>query len=396
MRSVSAKQRPTKTDRVPSKVDNTYERLLSMAHHLGPQAKMPTVRRLREEMSVSQTTLDAALARLEERHILVRRQGSGVYVSSRLRQRNIALLCEPEYFLRYGASPFWGLLVDRIRSIAARNEAHLSLHFLRSWTQDELVNPEDSSPLHPTLLDEIAAGKIHGVISIGAPHPVARWIESHGVPVVAYAGAAQYIIGQSDAVLMQMGMVELVRQGCRRIEPLLHHYTHRPDIAVAWHGQYDVYRGAMLAHGLQPVPSSQLALEMDDASTTNVERGFQLALMRFGPSVPPEERAEAVISEDDMMTQGFLMGLYRLGLRPNQDIKIATHANAGSSVLLAWQDDLIRLEYDFSLLVDLLFKTLDALMNAEQPDWESEALRTPEFYYLLVPRLVLPHTDDAS
>ena len=162
-------------------------------------------------MHVSQATLDAALARLETRHVLVRRQGSGVYVSSRLRQHNIVLLCNPEHFIVSGASPFWGLLVEQIRQTAARSEAALSLQFLRPPMGAEPQNAPDYLP--DTLRTQVNECMVHGVICVGAPHAVAQFFEAGGVPVVAYAGAANSIIAHADATAMEQGVAELHRQG---------------------------------------------------------------------------------------------------------------------------------------------------------------------------------------
>ncbi|MBC7808820.1 MAG: LacI family DNA-binding transcriptional regulator [Akkermansiaceae bacterium] len=382
---------PPKT---PSKVDATYGQLLNLAHRLGPHAKMPTVRALRGEMNVSQATLDSALSLLEGQNVLVRRQGSGVYVSHRLRQRNIALVCDPDFFFAFGTSPFWSLLVDQIRKIADDSEANLSLHFLLPWKDADLLRPVDPSPLHPSLREDIATGRVHGVLGIGAPHPVTRWIEARNVPVVAYAGPARYMLGHSETVLVQRGVAELARQGCRRIEIWFHTESVNSHGVVLRHESlYEVYRGAMLAHDLSPLPAQRQS-STEGNGMAGPEEGFRRALHRFGPRTPVSGRPDAILSTNDILTQGILMALYRLGIMPDTDVKIATHANAGSGVLLGWNHQITRLEYDLTQLVRLLFETLDALIGGEKPSWQEQTVYSPEVTYLLQPRLVRPQTEN--
>ena len=249
-------RRQNKTKKTGNKVDQTYGKLLALAHRLGPHAKLPTVRTLREDLNVSQATLDAAFSRLEGQNVVIRRQGSGVYVSPGLRQRNMVLLCNPEFFLHQGGSPFWQLLVEHIADSAAQNETRLTLHFLHPYRGDETSAQPDATAIPITLQEEIKNGAIHGVITINVFHATARWIESHGVPVVAYAGAAQYIITQSNAALVQLGVASLMRQGCKTILPWLF-----PD------DLYSVYRGAMLAHSLPPMAAMPVAAT-DNAQTS--------------------------------------------------------------------------------------------------------------------------------
>ena len=372
--TVKAAQRIAPLSKSKSKVETTYGHLLDLAHQLGPDAKMPTVRTLREDLNVSQATLDAALDRLEVQNVVVRRQGSGVYVSPGLRLRNVVLLCNPHFFLHHGASPFWEMLVDQIRDSAERNETRLSLQFLHPYNEDEMQSQSDPKAIPITLQEEIKSGAINGVITINVFHSTARWIESHGVPVVAFAGAAEYIIAQSQAGLIQMGVAALARQGCKRILPWFF-----ADDA------YPVYRGAMLAHALTPMPAMPLTDFAAPKSLVAFVQSFEWAMRLLVTDIP-----DAILFTDDMHAQSVLMAMHRLGLRAPKDVRIATHANAGSTALLGWHHEITRMEYDPAEIVRYLFETLDALMNGETPEWLPRAIRMPEYTYLVDPVLLLP------
>jgi DNA-binding GntR family transcriptional regulator len=46
-----------------------------------PQSKLPTLLELKKQYDVSDTTIKYALVWLESRHLIIRRQGKGVYIS---------------------------------------------------------------------------------------------------------------------------------------------------------------------------------------------------------------------------------------------------------------------------------------------------------------------------
>ena len=87
-----------------------------------------------------------------------------------------------------------------------------------------------------------------------------------------------------------------------------------------------------------------------------------------------------------------LTAFYRLGIIPGKNIRVASHSNADSPTLLAWHDQITRLEFDLADLVTLLFETLDARMNNEEPDWvlRGNGERVPEWRYSFTPRLIVP------
>jgi hypothetical protein len=122
-------------------------------------------------------------------------------------------------------------------------------------------------------------------------------------------------------------------------------------------------------------------------------------MRQFGPDSNPETRPDAVLAYSDMIAQGGLAALQRLGYRIGEDIDFATHLNKGLTVLRPWEDRIWRIEFDVDELVGLLFETLTALLTDPQ---EALSLRydiaevygpTPEHYRLIQPVLVPPATE---
>jgi DNA-binding LacI/PurR family transcriptional regulator len=79
------------------------ERLIEEAvRTLGPGGKMPTVREMKKKFGVSQSTLDHALQKLESRRLITRRQSSGIYADSAVRQRRHSIgVIFPDFSERY-------------------------------------------------------------------------------------------------------------------------------------------------------------------------------------------------------------------------------------------------------------------------------------------------------
>jgi len=129
-----------------------------------------------------------------------------------------------------------------------------------------------------------------------------------------------------------------------------------------------------------------------------VTQGFEWAMQWFGADSEPATRPDGVISTDDMLAQGILMALHRLGITPGRGVQIATHSNRDSPVLLGWQDQIFRIEYDPGEIVQLLFETLEILMSGGKPEERLAHRPTeyingyfgPEYMFKASPTLIPP------
>ena len=107
------------------------ERLQQMARQLGAGAKLPAVPELRRDLGVSMTALGAALAELEARGIIERRNGVGTLVTERVTElvpRTLALVVSPRT-LGAGHAPFWDFLVKTLEGHAHESGDKIEFHF---------------------------------------------------------------------------------------------------------------------------------------------------------------------------------------------------------------------------------------------------------------------------
>jgi DNA-binding LacI/PurR family transcriptional regulator len=339
--------------------------LTDLAHELGPEARLPTMQQLCEELNVSVVTLNRALSELEAQNIITRKHGVGIFVSSRLQQKTIGLVYDRD-ILQPDTSPFAALLVEEARRRAKAGHESFSL-FL-----SEPSSPSGSLPVHDDLADAVRAKRLHGILFVGEQNPTAaRWIEEQGVPIVAlaYTPLATWRVCLDHAETSRLGVKSLATQGCQRIAlllPLGSGLGRIPDDPSF--PELDAFKSALKKAGL-PFDQS-LVWRYDDlrsdfvTSDSNQEQGFHAVNELFADE---KNRPDGLVILDDMMARGALVALSKLGLRPGIEIQIATHTNKGSTALHGYEDDLFFIEIDPAQIVGALFSMLETLMSGQSP-----------------------------
>jgi hypothetical protein len=86
------------------------------------------------------------------------------------------------------------------------------------------------------------------------------------------------------------------------------------------------------------------------------------------------------------MTQGAVLAMAEMGVRPGRDVVIATHANKGTSIIAGGATGIIRIEFDPAQLVAQLLAMLETLMAGEIP--ATDIHRSDVNIQLVPPRLV--------
>lgn len=329
---------------------------------------MPPIRQLCADFGVSLSTMGAALAALEDRNMIRRRQGSGIFVTQGIQQKNICLLCDPNFLLEFGASSVWSQMVQAARRRAGDRNEHLSIHFTQFGS--EAPDARVPAALHERLAADISGGSVQGVLSIGLAHALTRWIEKCGVPIVSFAGPSNYIVGLSSLEVVQVGVAELARRGCRALSlwfPVsAHHAEPPPELR-------QTFWGALAAQGLSPRP--ELAMPTNGGAMTTTGQGFAAMTKAMRSGLLPD----GLVCTDDMLAQGALMALGRGGLRAGQDIHLVTQANQDSPALLGWEDQITRLQFDPAEIVATMFEALEARMRGEVPTGTEPVVPNPAF-----------------
>jgi len=342
-------------------------RLTALIQQLGPRVKLPTTTELREMLGISVVTLNSALKALETQELITRRPGIGVFTSERVGQRRIALLCNAFYFCDSGVSPFWSILLERLQERASLENERAEIFLC---TQDEFTRQQI---LSPSLMDDLRTGLFEGVLTIGITKEPMEWLDSLAVPCVGFAGPGKDSVRLRDEGVIRLGIQALVEQGCRRIAywQRSHHITLPPSPSFFQpNPASQIVARVLQQHGLTFDPrlfqdNRHLLVPPEyRVPFGHQEQGYRLAEMTFGKdsSIPPPD---GIVSGDDMMTLGILAYLRQHDIPVGEHLRIASHANKGSNVLLGWEDELTLIEFDPAELVDALFTRLHLRMTGD-------------------------------
>ncbi len=344
--------------------DDLVSRVREVALGLGPGEKLPGVYDLRDTMGVSVATLTSALDELEARRVIVRRPGVGIFTSPDAGKRVISLVCDPTFFRSGGGSPFWDMLIKQARSRADSHDELLDLHF------SSIVG--DSLELPSSLMADIAAGRISGVVYIGTFRSGVRRIEEHGVPVVVFAGPGSHIVGLDSEGMMRSGAEVLGNAGCRHIAMA------RPDDRVIDREDIARFRDEALRAFREGLAANQAPFDASlvrPVTTTLVdgpwmptasaqEQGFITAKSWF--ALPSDERPDGIVVSEDLMTLGILAAAQQARLEVGRDVLIATHTNAGSAMLIGWEEKIVSLTVDPREVATVMFEMLEQLMDGRE------------------------------
>ncbi|MBC7806163.1 MAG: LacI family DNA-binding transcriptional regulator, partial [Akkermansiaceae bacterium] len=229
------------------------------------------------------------------------------------------------------------------------------------------------------VMEAVKAGRIHGVLGIGIPEKIGRWLESNDVPTVAFAGYGNYTDHGNHAVtfdntpLVTTGVPLLAGQGCRRIgiwTAFGYHLgaqdTGEKDRLVARFETTLAESGLPFDPGL--VREARHLSPMPDGKRVETfwEQGYRTANAVFAG--PPASQPDGIICNSELMVQGALIAMEKRGIRIREDVKVVGHANIGSRILSPWENDIVRIANDPAEMACVMLAQLEARMRGEFPE----------------------------
>lgn len=349
----------------------------------GPGTRLSSVRELKARLGFSQASLVAAFEQLEREGLIVRRHGSGVYASHQAGQIRAAVFMDPKFLLLANRSPVWHLILNALCKSSERRGWDCALHlgaFVPPVSGYGAFSPE---AVPSALVSDLENKRLSGVAAIGVCQGAVNVISSYGVPVVALSGYGQANVEFHHQGLLSQGLSVLSSQGAARVHVLASRVwdlQNLDGLAV----KAGIPAKAVLLGEAEPA-------ERPLKSADPIQLGWQWA--KDAELLP----GDALLSCDDMLSVGIIMGLYSRGIIPGRDFLMATQSNKGSSTLKGWEQSLIRLEYDPQLVAETMFDLLELAVTLGS--WSAvEAANPPtdklseggELIYRLSPQLVLP------
>lgn len=342
------------------------EALLKLARKLGPGAKLPTAREMARDLGVTGVTLGRSLEQLEGRGLLRCRQGSGIFVQPGILQKRVGLVFGENIFSPAFA-PFGTLILRHCSKQASDHNEQFSFFLDIPAFKGVMTGAE--VPAHQDLANSLKEGMLDGIILIARSSVEQEtWLRQQGVPVVR-AGARQgSITAKFDAVtfdynkLIRCGIEKLARSGCQSVGLIG---------SLREHGA--MFRAVASEFGLRadekwifhPANDDSYPAELhEEMGRDSAEKLLARSGWVFGDATSGD-LPEGLLITDDITASGVLAWLTNCGVTPGKRIKIASHANKGSSVLARWEPLITCVRFDPEELVMQLFETLEGLMSGK-------------------------------
>ncbi len=346
--------------------------LIKMSRQLGPGARLPTMAQLAEETGTSVMTLNRALSELEAQGWVIRRQGSGTYVTERAGQNAVGLVYDREGF-GLGESPFRSLLLHEAQRRADDANERFSLF---------LADPSQNVPVHPDLAEAIKTRRVSGLLyAANSRSKALAWLLKQNLPIVAlaYAPLAPYRVRINHAKTAEIGTRELIRQGCKRIALWMPVGVGLgPSESEGTFEELDAYQAALAEGKLKFDP--KLVYRLDEFNHQAAESGERVRNREQGQAAAHavferQDKAnwpDGVVCLDDDMTRGALATWLHLGIKVGKEkdatLKVASHTNKNSDLLWGFENTVTLLEFDPAEVAGAMFSMLETLLRDEEPE----------------------------
>jgi DNA-binding LacI/PurR family transcriptional regulator len=368
---------------VPRKHDAVCATLVRIATEIGAGQKLPTTAELCRQLEISIATLNSALRTLEGQGVITRRSGVGIFASTSLGQQRIAVLIGSHLYSQQGVAHFWSIFLERVRKQASQQHQNIDIFVVN-------YSPETGRQILPDTFSEYHQLKgFDGVLAIGLTSDLTQELLPTALPIISFAGPSNDTVVIDNETVVRIGVQELARAGCQNIALWSSVNRDRP---------HTPYRGDSVASEIKKVfdstltelnlPINPLLIQSNHdllqpplytTSLSKLEQGYRLAERTFG-NAPDLPLPDGIISSDDMLTAGVLAYMRQFQIAVGQQVKIVTHSNAGSPVLLGWEKEIIRVEFNPEELVEALFQRLQARIQGDPAGKK----------IVIAPQLILP------
>lgn len=335
-----------------------------------PGDALPSYTQMIRSYGVGQATIDRVMREFDAAGLIVRKNGKGIFVSSRVVQKTIGLVFGRDIF-GVGVSPICGMLLrqceDRAREHQENFKAYLDLPHAS-------VSEDDVLPARRALAEDIQAGKLDGILLVWSHGPEEEaWLRAQKIPVVSMTGdylrPKDYSVCLNYTEMVREGVKALASEGCRRIGMLT-------PLAYLRGSGYDedrkVFAAALKRAGLEMRPEwiweDRAGKSTNEGGNeTHEEQGYRAFLELFGKGWGGGPLPDGLVSLDDMLTRGALAAARKLKVEIGSELKIATHANQESPALQGYEQELVMMEIDINEMVEAMFGLLETLMDGGLP-----------------------------
>jgi DNA-binding LacI/PurR family transcriptional regulator len=318
-----------------------------MARHVGAGNKLPTVRDLCKTMRISRYTMDTALNDLEAQGLLYRKHGSGLYVTSLVQTRRIALVIRRDIIeSSKGSADSTHLIIDGLRAEGARRNTMLTCY---SYDPN---HDKEKFGLQPIEWD-VQNGRVDGIIIGGLTFDQGKPLQALGLPCVVFSGDVGHFVAQvryDFPAMISKGVQAIFQAGRRRVGLA---YPVRADNS-AFSDSLELFHQALREMGVEEDSRWLMPFSANDVRIRALEASRQ-----FHRLWERSDRPDALLSLDDQFAAGLLHAAEVLRVNIPTDLLVVSHANKGLN--LFDNHPVIRIEYDMEEIARRLLGALDDL-----------------------------------
>lgn len=289
-----------------------------MQGQLSGGTRLPSTKDMVEILGVSRLTVHRSLTRLSELGLINRRPKLGTFVSTGIFSKTVGLISGEDPMLI--ASPFYRLLFSAFHQCSREYGFNFNNYFF--------MGEFDEARTYKTLKDDIDSGKLKYLVIVTGTVSIMKWLDTNcSIP---------YLVPQAMDLpeLIKTGIRSLCIRGCRRIH-VLSLYEDSPRFSA----NIEQERAAMLeAYEGCGSPGEKPKLLVPGQKE---QMGYSYMRGAFSSS---GDKPDGILINHDMLARGVAMAALELNLRIPEDLKIVTHENKGSELMVPFEMDRIQVD----------------------------------------------------
>ncbi len=268
------------------------------------EGRLPPVRTLALELGASVPTVRAAQSLLAREGLIEVRHGAGVYVSDRVLTRRVGIYSETD-LLQPRTSTYHREVVRGMRQFFEEQGMQAEIYMGKT-----VFGGQPDQPTCQRFLEDVAAGRLDGVVFTQVPHEKewCQWVV--GFPLPAVGTRCRYDVEMDLQEMMRMGVEALVAKGCRHLALL------------AWGASADLFASCLASHGLE----YRARWVRCDLQPNLAGAGWQ-ELRELWSAY--REKPDGLLILDDVLAEDAAKAMAELRIRIPEQLWVVTHANKG-------------------------------------------------------------------
>ena len=317
--------------------------------------RLPTYRRILQELNISDVTAQRALGILQDDGYIERQHGKGIFVADRLATGELAIVIRPQ-LLEPASSPYYYFMTRGIwEAVHEYNpDCMVKMHFGRKTDTDY----EQATSLD--ILEPRVMKNLRGVFTFHHLYETETQLQKAGIPVVALGKfGSSYSVEFDNHSFYEQAISHLRDVGCKSVGLLSCKLGENPQNSP----EALLVSACAKTKGLESRPEWMLS-----ADKVSEKAGYELFKKFLGLSDKPD----GIIVTDDVFCCGVLRAILQFGIKVPQQLRLITHAN--KQMVFPYHMPLTRIENDTTKQAKLAAGMMISLVEGDMPKQKNVSL----------------------